>query len=115
MNIKWLSVLVSVLIMYSCSHQTKSARSTVEEERHIVGGWTESEVSPEIKNALAFAMEQISTSADLEEITSVKTQIVSGKNYDITFTLNDGEEWNAIVYENFKGDYKLTKMKYLSK
>ncbi len=85
------------------------------EEKQLVGGWTESEVTPDVEEALAFAMKQINTTGALNEVTSVKTQIVSGRNYDITFNLANGEEWNVVVYMNLKGDYKLTKKKRLSK
>ncbi len=77
--------------------------------RQLLGGWTDAEVTPDVEAALDFVLRQMNTSARLEKILSVKTQVVAGRNYDIDFKLDNGEVWNTRVYRNLSGDYSITK------
>jgi len=79
-------------------------------ERKLAGGWSETEVTPEAKKALDFVLQQMNTSAKLDKIISVKTQIVKGRNFDIDFQLDNGEVWNTIVYVDLDGSMKMTKV-----
>ena len=76
---------------------------------NVVGGWTETEINVEVKNAANFALKEIQSTSEIKEILDAKTQIVSGKNYDITFILKNGEKWNVVVYKNVKKEYQLLK------
>jgi hypothetical protein len=78
-------------------------------ERSLAGGWSETEVTPELEQALDVVLKQMNTSAKLDEIVKVKTQVVAGINYDIDFKLDNGEVWNTVVYRDLKGNYKMTK------
>lgn len=84
-------------------------------ERSLAGGWSETKETPEVEKALDFVLQQMNTSAKLDKIIKVKTQIVAGKNYDITFKLDNGEIWNTVVYRDLKGNYKMTKVATLKK
>lgn len=84
-------------------------------ERQLAGGWSETEVTPEVEKALDFVLQQMNTAAKLDKIVSVKTQIVKGRNYDIDFLLDNGEVWNTVVYVDLDGSMKMTKVATLKK
>jgi len=84
-------------------------------KKSLAGGWSETQVSPEAEKALDFVLQQMNTSAKLDKIVKVKTQVVAGVNYDIDFKLDNGEVWNTIVYKDLKGNYKMTKTATLKK
>jgi len=84
-------------------------------ERQLAGGWSKTGVTPEAEKAVDFVLKQMNTSAKLDKIVSVKTQIVKGRNYDIDFQLNNGEVWNTIVYVDLNGSMKMTKTATLKK
>jgi len=75
----------------------------------IVGGWSKSEIDEQVQDAVTFVLGQLKTSSKLDRIISVKKQIVNGVNYDLTFTLENGETWNAVVYRDLDGNFSLTK------
>ncbi len=78
-------------------------------KRQLAGGWSKTEITPEVEKALDFVLQQMNTSAKLDKIVSAKMQIVKGRNYDIDFQLDNGEIWNTIVYVDLEGKYKMTK------
>jgi len=78
-------------------------------KRQLAGGWSKTEVTPEAKKALDFVLQQMNTSAKLDKIISVKTQIVKGRNFDIDFQLDNGEVWNTVVYMDLDGKFKIIK------
>ncbi|RUA07003.1 MAG: amidohydrolase [Flavobacteriia bacterium] len=84
-------------------------------EKQLAGGWSETQVTPEVEKALDFVLKKMNTSAKLDKIVKVKTQVVAGVNYDIDFKLNNGEVWNTVVYRDLKGNYKMTKVATLKK
>lgn len=57
----------------------------------------------------------MNTTAKLDKIVKVKTQIVAGKNYDIDFKLDNDEVWNTVANRDLKGNYKMTKIATLKK
>ncbi len=75
----------------------------------MTGGWTEAKVTPEVEKAMDYVLQQMNTSAKPEKIESVKIQIVKGRKYDLVFKLNNGEEWNVVVYMDLDGNYKILK------
>jgi hypothetical protein len=75
---------------------------------HLAGGWSESEVSPQAQQALNFVLEKMNTAAKLQQIRSVRSQVVNGTNYAIEFQMDNGEVWNTIVYRSLKGELTVT-------
>ena len=75
----------------------------------IVGGWSKSEIDEQVQDAVTFVLGQLKTASKLDRIISVKKQIVNGVNYDLTFTLENGETWNTVVYRDLDGNFSLTK------
>lgn len=65
-------------------------------------------VTPEAQEALAAVLAQMNTSAKLKRIIEVRTQVVAGTNYAITFELDHGAIWHAIVWRDLQGKYTIT-------
>ena len=76
-------------------------------QRSLAGGWSISEVTPEVEQALDYVLAQMNNSAKLDEILEVKTQVVAGKNYDIEFRLDNGSVWEVIVFRDLSGDFSM--------
>ncbi len=110
---------VFVVVLFSCNNTTQKGNpenSEVNKEitdKQLVGGWSESEVTPEVEKVVDYVLQQMNTTAKLDAILLVKTQIVSGKNYDINFKLDNGEVWNTLVYADLKGNFEMNKIKKL--
>ncbi len=83
--------------------------------KSMPGGWSETKLTPDVEKALDFVLKQMNTSAKLDKIVKVKTQVVAGVNYDIDFKLDNGEVWNTVVFRDLKGNYKMTKTATLKK
>jgi len=115
MNRNVLMLLIIGFTMLACQNIKKEndqppvEDNSIDKPAHITGGWSESEINDDVKNTANYAVKEIEANSEIDEIISVKTQIVSGRNYDITFTLKNGEKWNVIVYKNLKNEYSLTK------
>lgn len=73
----------------------------------LAGGWNEAEIDENIEAATAFILESTGTDSSLKAIISAKKQVVAGMNYDVTFELENGETWQAIVYQNLNGEYSM--------
>lgn len=74
----------------------------------MAGGWNTSTVTPEVEKATNYVLSMMNTSAKLEEIVAVKTQVVAGTNYAIDFKLDDGQIWNTRVFRNLNGKFTMT-------
>lgn len=79
-------------------------------ERQLAGGWSNTEVTPEIEKILDFVLMQMNTAAKLDKIVAVKTQTVKGRNFDITFDLDNKERWHTIVYRDLDGKLSITQV-----
>ena len=87
--------------------ETKNSQRQ-EINNEIAGGWNVTEVNQEVKDALAFAMQNETPNLKLKKILSAKSQVVNGINYNITYQLADNEIWNVTVYKSFAGNYSVT-------
>ena len=74
----------------------------------LAGGWTETEITPEVQQALDFVLSQMNTAAKLQEITQVRSQVVNGLNYAIEFKMDDGQVWHTLVYRSLKGELTMS-------
>lgn len=77
-------------------------------DNDMVGGWNTSIVTPEVEKATHYVLSLMNTSAKLEKIVAVKTQVVAGTNYAIDFKLDDGQVWNTRVFRNLTGKFTMT-------
>ncbi|MDD9194803.1 cystatin domain-containing protein [Aliivibrio sp. S3MY1] len=50
----------------------------------------------------------MNTSAKLEKILAVNTQVVAGTNYAIDFKLNDDQNWNTRIFRSFNDKFTTT-------
>ena len=111
-----LASLVCVVVLAGCNQKEEAVAPTQSQPEanpicsaeNLVGGWSQSEVTPEAQQALDFVLGQMNTAAKLKEILSVRTQVVNGMNYAIEFEMDNGEVWNTIVYRSLKGDMEMT-------
>lgn len=71
------------------------------------GGWSVSQITPDVQQAIDTVMAQMNTASPLKEVNEVRTQVVNGINYAIEFTLENGEVWHAVVYKNLRNDYMI--------
>ena len=74
----------------------------------MAGGWNTSIVTPEVEKATNYVLSMMNTSAKLEKIVAVKTQVVAGTNYAIDFKLDDDQVWNTRVFRNLNGKFTMT-------
>ena len=115
MNRNTLIILLLSFFVIACQNsqskkdKPESESSKPDKPTNVVGGWSQAEINDDVKKAASFALKEIGTPYEIKEILEVKTQIVSGKNYDITFALENDEKWNVIVYRNLKNEYSLLK------
>ncbi|HDM8224370.1 TPA: 2-oxoglutarate dehydrogenase [Vibrio campbellii] len=111
------ALLISVLCTTALAGCNQKEEATVAPQQEanpvcntqqLPGGWTETEVTPEAKEALDFVLGQMNTATKLKEILTVRTQVVNGLNYAIEFEMDNDQVWNTIVYRSLKGDMEMT-------
>lgn len=77
----------------------------------LAGGWqVQALPNAQADVALASVLARMNTAAKLESIREVRSQAVSGVNYDIEFQLDNGEVWNTRVYRDLRGNYQMTRV-----
>ena len=105
------ATLVGVVALAGCSQNgevmTQSQENPICSTKNLTGGWSKSEVTPQAEQALDAVLSQMNTSAKLQQILSVRTQVVAGLNYAIEFEMDNGEVWNTIVYRSLQGDIEM--------
>ena len=72
-----------------------------------MGGWEEAVEDEQVREAVAFVMSQMDQESPLDEILSVRRQVVRGFNYEVTFRLDDNSVWSARVNRGLDGEYTL--------
>ena len=63
----------------------------------IPGGWSETEITNEVEDAVTFVLSRMNNASPLKEILSAKSQVVRGVNYEVTFSLENNSIWTARV------------------
>jgi len=116
--------VVSVVILAGCNQATPTNQEQISTMPHnpmcnseaMPGGYyPPGEVTPEAEIAVELVLNQIATSSPLKQITDVRTQVVAGMNYAVEFELENGEIWNAIVYQSLNDEYSITQQPKLGK
>lgn len=107
--LKTIAILCGAALVSACSTPSESPRAMKCQPQNLAGGYqVQTTVSPEAKQALATVLAQMNTAAKLDKIIEVRTQVVAGINYAITFQLDNGEIWHTVVWEDLQGNYKMT-------
>jgi hypothetical protein len=113
---KIIILFMGLITIFSCEKQSKTTDSTnnpagknLQKKENLAGGWKEVSLDKDVEAALDFALEEIYSKAKLKNVLSAKKQVVKGLNYDLTFSLENGETWNVIVYRDLEGNFILTK------
>ncbi|NME71582.1 cystatin domain-containing protein [Flammeovirga aprica] len=104
-NILFISIL-SVFLFASCQNSKKDTSQKQSEQ--LAGGWAESEITPEVKEAVNFVLAEMNTSSPLKKIESAQLQVVAGINYKVIFSLKDNTVWKAKVYRDLEGNYTIS-------
>ncbi|CAK1845574.1 exported hypothetical protein [Vibrio crassostreae] len=90
------ATLFSVAALAGCSQksevpiQPQETANPICSTKNLTGGWSQSDITPEAKQALDAVLGQMNTSAELKQILSVRTQVVAGLNYAIEFEMDNG-------------------------
>lgn len=92
----------------SAMMESKDNSSPICSTAQLAGGWSETDVSPLVQEALDLVLSRMNTAAKLERILSVRSQVVNGTNYAIEFQMDNGEVWTTIVYRSLKGALSIT-------
>lgn len=80
---------------------------TKKNKRVMPGGWSDTEITPEVKDAVNFILSRMNNASDLKEILSAKSQVVKGINYELTFSLENNSVWTGKVNRGLDGQYTL--------
>ena len=91
-----------------CQNPMQTSQADCDKSGKLLGGWTTAKVTPEVEAALDTVLTQMNTSAKLEKILGVKTQVVAGMNYAIDFQLDNGGIWHTRVFRDLSGNYTMT-------
>ena len=73
----------------------------------IAGGWSDTEITPEVEGAVDFVLSRMNNASPLKEILSAKRQVVKGYNYEVTFSLENNSVWTAKVNRGLDGNFTL--------
>ncbi len=101
--------MIVLIAVISCKPKTNSNNSNANNTEQIAGGWIETEMYSTIQEALNLAINELQIESEISEVTSIKQQVVSGMNYEISFKLKSNETWIVVVYKNLDNELKLTK------
>ncbi|KXX71122.1 hypothetical protein AVL50_09830 [Flammeovirga sp. SJP92] len=97
-------------MLFSCDNSNKdTSKNQMEKQVPLVGGWSDSSITPEVKEAVNFIISTMDKPASLKEIISAKSQVVQGMNYEVIFSLEDNSVWTGKVYRDLKGNFTLSK------
>ncbi|WP_105902096.1 cystatin domain-containing protein [Vibrio gangliei] len=108
---KILLISAAALTVTACSSnepaQDPELKVKCESVKVIPGGWKETEVTPEARQAALLAATSLEGSHSVKEVLSVQEQVVAGKNYNVVFSIEDGTTYETKVYRNLQGQYKI--------
>ena len=97
------------------SEELKTEKKEMNNQReNLVGGWKAIEVDDKIKELATYVVNEKEITSPILAISSVKSQIVSGRNFGFELLLENQERWEVVVYENIKKEKQITKFNKLS-
>ncbi|MGO0307401.1 hypothetical protein ACTL6P_12475 [Endozoicomonas acroporae] len=115
MKVKMICALYVAIMLMGCEPpydkpvvDNKTAEAICQAKDNLPGGWTKSEVTPEVLKAVKLVVKGVEKSAKLKKMLAVHSQIVNGVNYALEFQLENGTIWSAIVYRDLEGKYNIT-------
>ncbi|WP_371924887.1 cystatin domain-containing protein [Endozoicomonas sp. SCSIO W0465] len=115
MKVKTICAVFAVIMLVGCeSHDdkpivdNKTAEAICKAKANLPGGWTTSEVTPEVQKATNLVIKGMEKTAKVKKMLAVHSQIVNGVNYALEFQLENGTIWSAIVYRDPEGKYNIT-------
>ena len=107
-----ISCLVMTILVIGCDKKTNTNEKnpTIMEEvpKNLAGGWNSMEVNDKIEEIADFVVFDKNIVSKVIKITDASSQVVSGRNFSFKLQLENGEIWDAKVYENIKKEKKVT-------
>lgn len=107
MNRTFATSVISVLVLAGCATQSQPepeqelAQNPICIEKGLPGGWSTSSITPEVMRAMDTILGQMNNESPVKQINQVRTQVVSGMNYAIEFTLEMvkcGMPWSIGIF-----------------
>lgn len=89
--------------------ETIKEGKTVYKKEKSLGEWSETNLEDDVKEAIDYAVKEINPTSKLKKVIETRKQIVKGINYELSFSLVNGEIWNVLVYRDLDGNFSLTK------
>lgn len=117
MNKKILLVALSSVALVACNSvsNVSSDKTNLQENcnlsHDIVGGWAQIDVTPDVLQAAKYAVKAIPGDHHLGKIYNVKQQVVAGVNYSITFSIENGDYYSAIIFRSLQNTYHVKDIK----
>lgn len=117
MSKKILLIALGALALAGCSSQEsntadeKNIEPSCDYSMGVVGGWNPADITPEVEQAAAVAVKSMAGEHKLDKIYHARRQVVAGMNYFVTFSLDNGEYYSAIVFHSLKNTYQLREIK----
>ncbi len=104
--------IVISLTGFQISHAQERSGTTETYTEQMAGGWSPVSIDEQVMNAAYFAASAIHD-GELQNVLSAKQQVVAGMNYAMVLEMDNGHQWEAIVYQNLDNVYSLTSKKRL--
>jgi predicted amidohydrolase YtcJ len=96
-------------IVYRGTYHDNGRPMEKSDDLQLVGGYEDVEIDLRVEDAVAFLLGRMNTTAKLERIVGARAQVVNGTNYEVTFKLDNGQTWNAVVHRSLAGDFSIIK------
>ncbi|GAA4650896.1 cystatin domain-containing protein [Kistimonas scapharcae] len=106
-----ITVVIS-LTGFQISHAQEQSGTAETYTQQMAGGWSPVSIDEQVMNAAYFAANAIHD-GELQNVLSAKQQVVAGMNYAMVLEMDNGHQWEAIVYQNLDNVYSLTSKKRL--
>ncbi len=99
--------IVISLTGFQFTHSQEQSGNTETYTEQVMGGWSPTSIDEQVMNAAYFAAGVIHD-GELQNVLSAKQQVVAGMNYAMVLEMDNGHQWEAIVYQNLDNIYSLT-------
>ena len=112
-SITLLAISIAISLSgFQLTHAQEQPDSTETYTEQMAGGWSPTSIDEQVMNAAYFAASVIHD-GQLQSVLSARQQVVAGMNYAMVLEMDNGHQWETIVYQNLDNVYSLTSKKRL--
>ncbi|WP_211830623.1 cystatin domain-containing protein [Kistimonas asteriae] len=97
---------------FQLTHAQEQPSNSETYTEQMLGGWSPTSIDEQVMNAAYFAASAIHD-GQLQNVLSARQQVVAGMNYAMVLEMDNGHQWETIVYQNLDNVYSLTSKKRL--